>query len=165
MSLRDQIGIVRRRLQAEPVFGYDRQMLLSLATAWLDRSEQADRNKKKRFVADRLFAGASALQKAIDYSQRLSDSRSGLTREQANTRIESIYFRTQQADYFLEKSGDPAAKPLPDLARRWYQKALQYLESDPGTSENYANAAGAIVSALECVAQATVPVRGSPKPR
>jgi hypothetical protein len=161
--LQDEIGAARRRLQEQTVYGPDRQMLLSLASAYLDRSEQANRNRKQRFQADRLFASAAALEHAIDFSQRLSDARSAPSHDQANARIEAVYFRTRQADYFLERSSEPGAKPLPELARRWYQKALQFLDTDPGTSENYANAAAQVVAALECLAQANVPLQGAQK--
>ena len=119
-------------------------------------ARRLDLNKKQRALAARWLASAAALQQAIDLSRRPPDRKSASTPEQARTRVQSVYFRVQQADYFLETSGEPGAQPLADLARRWFQKSLQLLDSDPAGSENYADATARVVAALESLAQANV---------
>jgi len=151
-------------LQDQDVFDGDSRTLRLLGVKTLDRSEQLLR-KKKLFIADRLLASATAMEHAIEAAQRLSDASAAPSREHASQRLETVYFRAQQADYFAERSGEPDAATLPQIASRWYQKALRFLETDPGTSENYADAAASVVSALENLAQANVPASGSGKAR
>jgi hypothetical protein len=154
-SLKDEIGMVRRRLKGDHLTGDDGQLLVSLATSYLDRSAQAERNKKQRVLAARWFASAAALQQAIDLLQKPLDSKSPVTRERADAQIETVYFRLRQADDFLKTSDEADAKPLADISRRWYQKSLQLLESDPADSERHANAATLLIAALESLAQAS----------
>jgi hypothetical protein len=150
--------LVRRDLQQQTVYDADGRVLQSLANHFLDRSEQI-RDKIQVFIADRLVASAAAVKQAIDDSQRLSDASSAPSREHAGQLLQSVYFRTQQADYFFEQSNEPDAKALGEIARRWYQKALQFVDTDPGISENYAHAAEQLITALESLAQGQVSMR------
>ena len=57
--------------------------------------------------------------------------------------LRRIYFRLQQAEYFAGASGDPDAKALPPVARRFYDDARKaYDTGNWFTADEYAKARG-----------------------
>jgi hypothetical protein len=81
--------------------------------------------------------------------------------------LQRVYFRTQQADYFLSQSHDSRAASFPKWARDFYQLAVRaYERKDLIAADENAKCAEEIVKALESLAQAASPanIPAPPKP-
>lgn len=78
--------------------------------------------------------------------------------------LQHVYFHLEQVDYFARTSGDNDTRPLPELARRLYERALRTYDSgDWLEAENLAKAADDTIRGLEDLAQAATPL--PPRPR
>jgi hypothetical protein len=74
-----------------------------------------------------------------------------------------VYFRTREADYFVQEIHDSSASPLVSLARQYYQRAVEsYDRSDFRAADEYGKMAEELVRALESLAQAATL---APQPR
>lgn len=79
--------------------------------------------------------------------------------------LQRVYFRLQQADYFADASGDPDAKTLPFLARKFYEDArMAYDTGNWIPADEYAKSADDTIRGLENLAQAAAP-EPPPPPR
>jgi len=157
----DRIHNLRRRLQdlGTPTDPQTR-LLQSLAQTYLDRSDSARRNRDQFFLADRLVTSADSLIRAATLlHQAPSEETAAPTTQDLNDRLDRLYFRLQQADYFYEQSGDASAKPLPDLARTLYRQALQSTDDSPAVALQTSRAASEVVNALESLAHSALPGR------
>lgn len=157
----DRINTVRRRLQELGNPKDDNTKLLqALAQSYLDRSDSVRRDRSRAFLADRLVSSADSLVHAAGLLRFSSIEDTPVPRpEELNQRLDRLYFRLQQVDYFYEQSNDTSAKPLPDLARTLYRQALQATDGDPISSITLARASGDVVNALESLAQSAQPLR------
>ena len=71
--------------------------------------------------------------------------------------LQRVYFRLQQADYFARNTGEDA-KQLPELARKFYERALQaYDRRDWRAADEFAKSADDTIRGLENLAQAAIP--------
>jgi hypothetical protein len=141
-----------------------RDTVMQTAAHAFANQAQRSLNQGQWFAADRMAQAAEALSRALDRLEHRNDRpepppppRDGVAQHLVTT-----YFRVRQASYFLEQFRTPAAKPLPGLARQFYQQARQAFDrNNDAEGEAYARSAEDVVRALELAAQATVPV---PKP-
>ena len=73
--------------------------------------------------------------------------------EEVSRHLAHVYFRTRQADYFLQEIHDNSASPLVALARQYYQRAVEsYDRSDFRGADEYGKMAEELVRALESLA-------------
>jgi hypothetical protein len=79
--------------------------------------------------------------------------------------LQRVYFRTQQADYFLNQSHDARVTSFPKWARDFYQQALRaYDQKDMWAADENAKCADEVVTALENLAQTSTPAPDPPPP-
>jgi hypothetical protein len=155
---------VRRRLADAKPSNATAKKILSLASAYLARS---DREKSSPFAATRYLVAADALSHAAEHQQHLLQEggppppdRAELTRH-----LDRVYFRLQQADFFVKQSADPDAETIARFARQYYQEALR-AGDDLRTADECAKSAEELIRALESLAQSTAPPPPpAPKPR
>jgi hypothetical protein len=154
---------VRRRLADTKTAGTTAKNILALAKVYLARSDQ---ERRSPFAATRYLVAADALSHAAEHRQHLLQKggpppdRAELTRH-----LERVYFRLQQADYFVKQSSDPNAESIAGFARQYYQEALR-AGADLRTADECAKTTEELIRALESLAQSTAPPPPSPpKPR
>ena len=147
-------AVQRRLADAKPADATGKN-ILALAKVYLARSEQ---ERSSPFAATRFLVAADALSQAVEHQQHLFQKggppppgRAELTRH-----LERVYFRLQQADYFVKQSVDPNAETIAGFARRYYQEALR-AGADLRTADECAKSAEELMRALESLAQSTAP--------
>lgn len=155
----DRLDRLRQQLEGVRSPDAERQTLLSHSGAYANKAEQIWRTQQPH-IADRTLAAAEALFHASDHLQHLTDA-SGPPPplqphpENAARHLAQVYFRTREADYFLQEIHDNTASPLVLLARQYYQRAAQsYDRSDFRGADEYGKTAEEVVKALENLAQA-----------
>lgn len=123
------------------------------------------------YLLDRL---ESAMEDLLDASERIAPPESGRgdrgepVGEEAQRRtardLERTYFRLQQGDYFAGQAQESNAAQYVLTARRLYQQArVAYDAADYRRARRLAEAARQIISALESLAQAAVPLPQPPR--
>ena len=158
--LPDRLDRLRRQLDSTRPPDPERQMLLWHSAVWANKADQIWRTQQP-YIADRTLAASEALFRASDHLQHLAGS-PGLPpppppppAEDVARHLGQVYFRTREADYFLQETHDNAASPLVSLARQYYQRAVQaYDRSDLRGADEYGKTADELVKALENLAQA-----------
>ena len=159
-------GVRHRLTEAKPAGEAPRKML-ALARTYLEKSESLQLGSP--FAATRILSAADALIRAAEHQQHLGQKEGPPPPDNAEiTRhLDRVYFRLQQADYFVKQSGDPNAQAIADLARQYYQGALR--ASDKGdlrTADECAKSTDELMRALENLALSTaLPPRPGPEPR
>jgi hypothetical protein len=131
------------------------QELLALARVYLYRSGQ--RGTEDGFPSNRDLAAADALSRAVEHQQHIGAGAGPPPppMEEIGRHLERVYFRLQQADYFVKESGDPSAKRIAAGAREYYQRAVRARdEPDRRTADECAKSADECMRALESLAQA-----------
>jgi hypothetical protein len=159
-------GVRQRLTEAKPAGEAPRKML-ALARTYLEKSESLQLGSP--FAATRILSAADALIRAAEHQQHLDPKEGPPPPDNAEiTRhLDRVYFRLQQADYFVKQSGDPNAQAIADLARQYYQGALR--ASDKGdlrAADECAKSTDELMRALENLALSTaLPPRPGPEPR
>jgi hypothetical protein len=164
-TIADRIQTLRRRLEEIKSKDQDCEMLLAVARRSLDDAEEKS-HANDLPVADRLIAASDAFVHAAEHQLHFDRGPEGPLpdTEEIASHLQRIYFRLQQADYFAQTSGNPSAKPLPGLARKFYESALQaYDKEDWLAADQYAKTADDTIRGLENLAQAVTPL--PPRPR
>jgi hypothetical protein len=159
-------GVRQRLIGAKPAGEVPRKML-ALARTYLKKSESLQLGSP--FAATRILGAADALIRAAEHQQHL-DQKEGPpppNNAEITRHVDRVYFRLQQADYFVKQSGDPNAQTIADFARQYYQSALR--ASDKGdlrAADECAKSADELMRALENLALSTaLPPRPGPEPR
>jgi hypothetical protein len=154
-----------RRQSAEPQpRDTERQALLRYSGIYADKAEQIWR-AAQFYIAERTLAAAESLFHASDHLSHLKEAAGPPLPppEEISRHLAQVYFRTRQADYFLQEIHDNSASPLVSLARQYYQRAVQsYDRSDFRGTDEYGKTAEELVKALENLAQAATL---APQPR
>ncbi len=162
-GLADHIQRMRRQLVESKPNGEEDQILLAEVQRTLNKADE--RLRTNELVAtDRLVAASDALLHASEHSQNLREGpRRPAPREpEIADHLQHVYFRLQQADYFARNTGEDA-KQLPELARKFYERALQaYDRRDWRAADEFAKSADDTIRGLENLAQAATP---PPRPR
>jgi hypothetical protein len=158
---------VRRQLDEVTPGGPDVEVLVKASHRTLDiASERA--KAKDYFGADRRIAAADAFRRAAEHPTRVTEGPKWpvpQAREIAD-HLQRVYFRLQQAEYFADASGDPDAKSLPPVARRFYEDARKaYDTGNWFTSDEFAKSADDTIHGLENLAQAAAPAPPPPPGR
>ena len=136
----------------------ERQVLLRHSEVYANKADQIWRTAQP-YIADRTLAAAEALFHASDHLEHLKaplgPGPPPPPAEDVSRHLAQVYFRTRQADYFLQEIHDNSASPLVSLARQYYQRAVQsYDRSDFRGADEYGKTAEELVRALENLAQA-----------
>jgi len=134
----------------------ERQILLGHSSVYAGKADQIWRTAQP-YIADRTLAAAEALFHASDHLEHLKEPAGPPSppAEEVSRHLAQVYFRTRQADYFLQEIHDNAALPLVTLARQYYQRAVQsYDRSDFRGADEYGKTSEELVKALENLAQA-----------
>jgi hypothetical protein len=152
---------VRRRLSEVKAADGTAKNILALAKIYLARSDQ---EKNSPFAATRYLVAADALGHAAEHQQHLlNGGPSPPDRAELTRHLERVYFRLQQADYFVRQSADPNAETIAGFARHYYQEALR-AGADVRTADECAKSTEELMRALESLAQSTAPPPPPPKP-
>ena len=142
------------------------QGLISAAQRELERAQEKLQGNEL-YAADRLQSAADAFAHAAEHSLHLAEGPNGPVpqpREIAD-HLQHVYFRLQQADFFASASGESEAKPLPGLARKYYEEARKAYDSGGRfAADEYAKSADDTIRGLENLAQAAVPEPTPPPP-
>lgn len=157
---------VRRKLAEVRPLGPIEEKLLALARMYLERSDRAA--TKNRFASGRDLVAADALVHAAEHQQHIAEQLGPgpPPKDEIARHLERVYFRLQQADYFVRQSADVNAKTIAEFARQYYQSALRAQDrSEPRRADECAKSADDLMRVLESLAQATVPGPPSPGPR
>ena len=161
----DHIERVRRQLAESRPNDGDVATFIRAANLNLDKAEEKLR-ANDLLLADRLVAASDAFLHAAEHSQLIEEGPSGrrLQAPEIAEHLQHIYFRLQQTEYFAQTSHDPGAEPLPGLARKFYERALQaYDRGDWLAADQYAKSSDDTIRGLENLAQAATPL--PPRPR
>ena len=150
---------VRREVENVRPGGPDVEILVKAAHFALNNA--SDKTKfKDYFGADRCIVAADAFRRAAEHPAHVTDRAKGpvpQAREIAD-HLQRVYFRLQQAEYFAGASGDPEAKFLPPLARKFYEDARKAFDAGNWFSaDDYAKSADDTIRGLENLAQAAAP--------
>lgn len=168
LGISDRLIELRRKLDSAPAVNGTARRALQFSRRYL---ESADRSRRsgQLFAADRLAEAADALLHVAEHQQHLRTGggpKGPPPAEQVQDHLQRVYFRTQQADYFLSQSHDPDAASFPKWARDFYELARRaYDRKDLVAADENAKCADEIVRALENLAQAApppLPPPGSP---
>lgn len=165
----DRLTDLRRKVQGTHAADATAQRALQYSRLYLDRAKKA-LQADKPFVADRLVAAADSLSHIADHQRHLRDEdrpKQPPPPDDIAGHLQRVYFRTRQAQYFLEQANDPEAKALPKWARDFYQLATRaYERHDLVAADENAKCAEEVVKALENLAQAASPTKipGPPPP-
>jgi hypothetical protein len=160
----DRLVRLRRQFAEPRPADPERQVLLRHSEVYANKADQTWKTAQP-YIADRMLAAAEALFHASDHLEHLKDSAGPPPppAEEVSRHLAQVYFRTRQADYFLQEIHDNAASPLVALARQYYQRAVQsYDRSDFRGADEYGKTAEELVKALENLAQAATL---APQPR
>lgn len=156
---------VRKKLAEVRPTGATENKLLALARTYLERSDRMA--AANRFASGRDLVAADALVHAAEHQQHIAEQTGPdpPPRDEIARHLEHVYFRLQQADYFVRQSADTNAKVLAEFARQYYQAALRAQDrSEPRVADECAKSADDVMRALESLAQASVPPPPAPPP-
>jgi hypothetical protein len=137
--------------------GPTEEKLLALARMYLERSDQTE--SQNRFAAGRDLVAADALVHAAEHQQHIGQrpEPEPPSKQEVAHHLERVYFRLQQADYFVRQSFDTNAKSIAKFARQYYQNALRAQDrSELRRADECAKSADDLMRALESLAQAAV---------
>ncbi len=156
----DRIADIRRKLSATKAVDVTAQRAVEYSREFLANAEKASRSGQS-FQADRMAEAADSLLHVAEHQEHLraGDGPAGPPPAAAvKDHLQRVYFRTQQADYFLSQAHDARAASFPKWARDFYQLAVRaYERKDFVAADENAKSADEIVKALENLAQAASP--------
>lgn len=154
------------RLSSRTDLAQEHRFLYGQVSALLARSRQAAAGSYLFFRLE------SAMERLLDASEQILEAgherdRNESTQEvmrRAARDLERTYFRIQQGDYFAQQSQESSAPEYVLTARRLYQLArAAYDARDYGRARDLAEASREVITALESLAQAAVPIPEPPR--
>jgi hypothetical protein len=164
----DHITDVKRKLQLLKPIDETAKRALEYGHTFLESAVKAKRGGKS-FQADRLTDAADAMVHVAEHQAHLASGESGPKGSPALNsmadHLQHVYFRVQQANYFLMQSRDSRAAAFPKWARDFYQLAVQaYERRDQVSADENAKCAEEVVKCLEDLAQAATMTGPLPPP-
>lgn len=157
----NHVADLHQKLASMKAVDVTAQRALAYGREFLASAEQSI-HSGHRFEADRLAEAADSLIRVAEHQEHLRapDGPKGppaSSAELIRDHLQRVYFRTQQADYFLNQSHDSRAAYFPKWARDFYQLALRdYDRKDFIAADENAKSSDDVVRALESLAQAGV---------
>ena len=156
----DRVTEIRRKLSSTKPVDVTAERALAYCRLFLASSETASRSGQA-FQADRMAEAADSLLHVAEHQQHLRSGGGPAGPPPAapvHDHLQRVYFRTEQADYFLSQAHDARAASFPKWARDFYQLAVRaYERKDFVAADENAKSADEIVKALENLAQAASP--------
>lgn len=119
------------------------------------------------FAADRTAEAAAAMLRVAEHQQHLRKPEGAHVPAppEIQDHLQRVYFRVQQANFFLKQVRDPRVADFPKWSHDFYQLAFRaYEQQDFIAADEYAKSADDIVTALESLAQAVSKVPPPPLP-
>lgn len=163
----DHLADVRNNLERTNAVNATARRALEYSRSYLGRAQNALRSNRP-FVADRFVGAADALRHVAEHQEHLrvtGGPKGPPPPPDLQRHLERVYFRLQQADYFLAEAHDPVAASFPKWARDFYQLAVSASgRNDPVAADENAKCAEEVVKALENLAQAATGQPGPPSP-
>ena len=151
---------IRRKLGSIKPIDTTAERAVEYSRDFLGSAEKASRSGQS-FKADRIAEAADSLLHVAEHQQHLRTAGGPPGPPPASVvkdHLQRVYFRTQQADYFLSQAHDTRAASFPKWARDFYQLAVRaYERQDFVAADENAKSADEIVKALETLAQAASP--------
>jgi hypothetical protein len=153
-----RIEDLRRKLASTKAVDVTAERAIEYSRSYLASAENALRSGHS-FVADRMADAADALFHIAEHQQHLRTGGGPAGPPPAaaiEDHLQRVYFRTEQAAYFLAQAHDARAKSFPKWARDFYQLAVRAFEQkDLVAADENAKCADEVVKALEDLAQAS----------
>ena len=166
--LETRLADLRRKLDTTKPVDVTAQRALQYSRDYWTKAETAERAGQS-FRADRLVEAAEALLHVAEHQQHLRTGggpKGPPSPPELQDRLQRVYFRTQQAEYFFDQSRSREAAAFPAWSRDFYQLASRaYERRDWVAADENAKCAEEVVKALENLAQAATPVSIPPPPR
>ncbi len=168
-GLSDRLADIQRKLDSTKAVDVTAQRALQFSRGYLANAKKAFRSDQP-FAADRFAEAADALLHIAEHQQHLRTGggpKGPPPASEIEDHLQRVYFRTQQADYFLQQSHDPQAGSFAKWARDFYQLAVRaYERKDLVAADENAKCAEEVIKALENLAQAASPTNvPAPPPR
>jgi len=152
-----RIADLRQRLSSTKPVDITAGRAIDYGRAFLSSAEMALR-ARQTFRADRFAEAADALLHVAEHQQHLREggaAKGPPAAAEIADHLSRTYFRTKQADYFLDEAHDSRAAAFPQWARSFYQLAVRaYERKDLLAADENLKCAEEIVRALESLAQA-----------
>jgi hypothetical protein len=166
-AVSDHIADIRRKLKYAKPVNFTSERALNHSREFANDADRALRAGQP-FAADRLAGAADAMLHIAEHQQHLRAGAGPAGQPPPDTvkdHLQRVYFRTQQADYFLNQSHDARAVSFPKWSRDLYLLALRaYDHKDMLAADENAKCADEVVKALENLAQASTPIPKPPPP-
>ncbi len=163
----NHVADIRRKLKSTKPVDVTAQRALQYSHAYLGSAEDSLR-AGRAFEADRLAAAADALLHIAEHQQHLRTGggpKGPPPPAAIQDHLQRVYFRTQQAEFFLHQSHNREAASFPKWAGDFYQLAVRaYERKDWVAADENAKCADEVVKALENLAQAVSPATVPPPP-
>src|SRR5580704_11236646 len=156
-AIRRRIGEIRNWLDRNPPGNREEKELSSFVQRYLDEAAAAS-NAGRRFQAQRFTDAADACRRPIDHLQHIASPTQvplppGPPRDPED-QLRQVYFRLRLAEFFLKQIPPPAPVKLLDLAREFYEQAVNAGQTKKAFVEDeYTKAADDLTHALENLAQ------------
>jgi len=157
-----RIGEIRNRLERNAPATPEQKELASYVQRYLDDAGRV-LAAGRRFQAQRLEDAAEACRRPIDHLQRIAipnQAKPPGPNPPGNPedRLRDVYFRLRLGDFFLQQIPSPAPARLLELARGFYEQAVNARQAGNGiAADEYTGAADDLTHALESLAQAALP--------
>ncbi len=166
-AIEGRIEDIRNRLERNAPTTPQQKELAAFAERYLKEAARA-LNSGRRPQAQQLADAADACRRPIDHLQHIAAEKppphppgpAGPPRnnEDPQERLRQIYFRLRLCDLFLQQIPPPAPIRLLELARGFYEQAVEAEQANNAASaDEYAKASDDLTHALESLAQAALP--------
>jgi hypothetical protein len=154
-----RIADIRNGLNRSAPTTSQQKELAAFVERYLDDAARA-LDGGKTAQARQLADAADACRRPIDHLQHVASGRPGPARKEQGPQeqLRRIYFRLRLCDFFLQQIPAPAPARLLELARGFYEQAVQADQAGNGAvADEYAKAADDLTHAMESLAQAALP--------
>lgn len=126
---RNHIADIHRKLDSMKAVDVTAQRALGYSCEFLGSADQSLQSGQP-FEADRLAEAADSLVHVAEHQQHLRGAgerrvSAAQSPEAIQDHLQRVYFRSQQADFFLSQSHDARATSFPKWARDFYQFAAR----------------------------------------
>jgi hypothetical protein len=161
-AIEHSIGEIRKRLEINSPASAEQRERAFFVELYLADAVQ-DLKAGRRFQAQRLTDATDACRRPIEHLQRITGANQATpVRPQPPGDLEDhlreVYFRLRLCEFFLKRIPSPVPIKLLELARGFYEQAVQaQQEGKEGTADEYTKAANDLTHELESLAQASAP--------
>jgi len=166
-AIERRIEDIRNRLERNSPETPQQKELAAFVQKYLEEASRA-LNNGKRSQAQQFADAADACRRPIDHLQHIAAGKArprplgpGGPADKAaemQDHLRPIYFRLRLCDFFMQQISPPAPTRLLELARGFYQQAVEAEQANNSAmSDEYAKASDDLTHALESLAQAALP--------